>query len=107
MNKSKWNNLMLLCGVIVLAVVPILFVAQKGDEEIFAGADAEAEALITRIRPDYKPWFNSLWTPPSGEIESMLFALQAAIGAGLLGYYFGLRRGQAMKQQASEANASH
>ncbi len=32
-----------------------------------------------------------LWEPPSGEIESLLFALQAAIGAGLVGFYFGRR----------------
>lgn len=35
-----------------------------------------------------------LYEPPSGEIESALFALQAALGAGVLAYYFGLRRGR-------------
>ncbi len=36
-----------------------------------------------------------LWEPPSPEIESLLFAVQAALGAGVLGYYFGRRRGLA------------
>lgn len=106
MNKSKWNNLILLSGVVILTIVPILIVKQKGDEEIFAGADAQAEKLISQIRPDYKPWFSNLWEPPSGEVETFLFALQAAIGAGFLGYYFGLKRGQATRQHQAESHAS-
>ena len=62
----------------------------------FAGADAEAEKIITAIDPDYKPWFAGLWTPPSGEIESLLFSLQAAAGSGviffILGYFAGRHR---------------
>jgi cobalt/nickel transport protein len=27
--------------------------------------------------------------PPSGEVASMLFALQAALGAGFIGYWLG------------------
>ncbi|NLN22191.1 MAG: cobalt ABC transporter substrate-binding protein CbiN, partial [Syntrophomonadaceae bacterium] len=34
------------------------------------------------------------WEPPSGEIESLLFALQAAIGAGFIGYYLGFVKGR-------------
>ena len=45
-------------------------------------------------KPDYEPWFSPLYEPPSGEIESALFALQAALGAGVLAYYFGLRKGR-------------
>lgn len=54
-------------------------------------------AAITAANPDYQPWFSPLWEPPSGEIESLLFALQAALGAGLLGYYLGLRRGESQR----------
>ena len=66
----------------------------EGLDEPFAGADGQAEAAILAGHPAYEPWFAPLWEPPSGEIESLLFALQAALGAGLLGYYLGLRRGQ-------------
>jgi cobalt/nickel transport protein len=45
--------------------------------------------MISEINPDYKPWFASIIEPASGEIASMLFALQAAIGAGFIGYYLG------------------
>lgn len=87
------RNAVLLVAAALLAIVP-LFMGFQG-EEIFSGADNQAEAAIQEIRPDYEPWFHPLWEPPSGEIESLLFALQAALGAGFLGYYLGLRRGAA------------
>lgn len=91
----------LVAAAIALAAVP-LFLGFEG-EEIFAGADGQAEALITEIRPDYQPWAEPLWQPPSGEIESLLFALQAALGAGLLGFYLGLRRGERRARSAVDA----
>ena len=36
--------------------------------------------------------------PPSGEIESLLFALQAAIGAVIIGYFFGYWRGKGKEE---------
>nr|WP_281375691.1 energy-coupling factor ABC transporter substrate-binding protein [Gellertiella hungarica] len=83
------QNLILIAAVAGLAVAP-LFIHRDGKAE-FSGSDGQAEALITEIRPDYQPWFSPLWEPPSGEIESLLFALQAAVGAGLIGFYFGRR----------------
>lgn len=80
--------------VLLLTVLPLALPSPAGPEEPFSGADARAEALITRLRPDYTPWFRPLWEPPSGEIESLLFALQASLGAGLIGYYLGFARGR-------------
>ena len=63
----------------------------KKDAE-FEGADGQAEDVIGEINPDYEPWFDALWEPPSGEIESLLFSLQVAIGAGVIGYIFGMMK---------------
>ncbi|MEC1179973.1 energy-coupling factor ABC transporter substrate-binding protein [Metasolibacillus meyeri] len=82
------KNLWLLAIVVLLAIIPLFI---QTDAE-FGGADGEAEAAITEIDENYTPWFESLWEPPSGEIESLLFALQAAIGAGFIGYFFGYMR---------------
>lgn len=90
---AKINGLLVLL-VAALAVLPLVFGLGDHKEEPFAGADAEAETAITEIAPDYEPWFSPLYEPPSGEVESALFALQAAIGTGVLAYYFGLRRGR-------------
>jgi cobalt/nickel transport protein len=95
----KRINLLLLAAVAAIAVLPLILPLPGGLAEPFAGADAQAQAAITAANPDYRPWFSPLWEPPSGEIESLLFALQAALGAGLLGYYLGLRRGQSQRRK--------
>ncbi len=93
------RNLLLLSLVILLAILPLV-IHHGGDAE-FGGADGEAEAAITEIQPDYQPWASPLWEPPSGEIESLLFALQAAIGAGLIGFYFGRRTSPGKRNDAN------
>ena len=60
-------------------------------EEAWGGADGNAADLIEAS--GYEPWVDPFWEPPSGEIESLLFALQAAIGAIVIGYIFGYWRG--------------
>ena len=83
---ALWKkNLILSIIVIVLAVLPLITL--KNAE--FAGADGLAETAITEIYPDYEPWFSSLYEPASGEIESLLFAVQAALGAGVAGFILG------------------
>ncbi|MFJ3097709.1 energy-coupling factor ABC transporter substrate-binding protein [Streptomyces hydrogenans] len=102
--NAKINGLLLLL-VAALAVLPLALGLGDHKEEPFTGADAEAETAITEIQPDYEPWFSPLYEPPSGEIESALFALQAALGAGVLAYYFGLRRGRRQGEQRAAARA--
>ncbi len=80
------KNAILLILALIIVLIPILMIK---DAE-FAGADSLAEGMITEINESYEPWFESLWEPPSGEIESLLFALQAAMGALFIGYYFGM-----------------
>lgn len=83
-------NLVLVILVLLLTIFPF-FLARGGE---FAGADDQAEAVISQIDANYRPWLAPLWEPPSGEVESFLFALQAALGAGFVGYYLGFIRGR-------------
>jgi cobalt/nickel transport protein len=98
------RNLWLLLGVIALAVGPLMFHSKTAK---FGGSDDQASAMIANIQPNYHRWAEPLWTPPSSEIESLLFALQAALGAGLLGYYFGRKRGLAETKSVPEGRATH
>jgi len=82
-----------LIGVVLLMTAPL--VARSGAE--WAGADSRATDMVTTIDPGYTPWFEGWWTPSSGEVESFLFALQAAVGAGVVGYVFGSRRRDARR----------
>lgn len=92
---KKSNNLILIGLVILLAVIPLMTIK---DAE-FGGADGQAEGVIEEIDPEYEPWFEPFMEPASGEIESLLFALQAAIGAGVIGYGIGLLKGKRNAQQ--------
>ncbi|WP_426340586.1 energy-coupling factor ABC transporter substrate-binding protein [Pseudoduganella sp. S-14] len=82
-------------AIILLTVLPLWFAAmppaEPGGEApaAFSGADSRAQQAIGTIAPNYKPWFAPLFEPPSGEIASLLFALQAAIGAGVIGFWLG------------------
>jgi cobalt/nickel transport protein len=98
------RNLWLLLGVIVLAVGPLMFHADRAK---FGGSDDQASAMIAHIQPGYHRWAEPLWAPPSSEIESLIFALQAALGAGLLGYYFGRKRGMSEARESPEGRAPH
>jgi cobalt/nickel transport protein len=88
--KIVGKNILLLIVVIAIAVIPLIFQSKAE----FAGSDDQAKDAIIQIDKSYKPWFNSIWTPPSGEIESLLFALQAGIGSLVIGYYIGFARGR-------------
>ena len=99
------KNIALIVLVILIGILPL--VINKGAE--YGGADGEAEEVITEISPGYEPWFSSIWEPPSGEIESMLFALQAALGAGFVffffGYYMGKKKGEETARLTQEGCA--
>lgn len=87
------KSLLLSLGAVALSVWA-LATARPGIDEPFSGSDGQARQVVETLRPGYEPWFNPLWEPPSGEIESMLFGLQAAIGAGALCYALGYWRGR-------------
>ena len=112
---KRYQNLLLIIAVVVLAAFPLVYVQHPAPDangesaEIFAGADDSAKDMISEIAPGYKPWFESIIEPASGEIASMLFALQAAIGAGVIGFYIGcgvtrekMRREQAQKSATAK-----
>lgn len=95
--KHKKNFLVIII-VILISILPLIVVKDAA----FSGADGEAEGMIKTINSQYEPWFEPIVEPASGEIESLLFALQAAIGAGVLAYGFGYLKG--VSKKAAEGN---
>ncbi|WP_198170576.1 energy-coupling factor ABC transporter substrate-binding protein [Deinococcus arboris] len=97
-NLTPLGRLAIVLGIAALVILPLVFL--KGAE--FGGADGQAETAITQIDKTYKPWASPLIEPASGEIESLLFALQAALGAGVIFYYLGYQQGR-RRGRGSEA----
>ncbi len=63
----------------------------------YAGSDTRGSSQIAEMTGKAEEDFQPLiwqWAPPSGEIESGLFALQAAIGGIMVGWVFGYWKGQ-------------
>ncbi|MFM5979898.1 MAG: energy-coupling factor ABC transporter substrate-binding protein [Sphaerospermopsis kisseleviana] len=100
MNQSKqdFNNWLLVLAVFALAFAPLILVRNTD----FGGADDKAKTAISQIQPAYQPWFQSIFEPPSGEVASLLFSAQAAIGAGVIGYAIGLYKGRSQQQKHEE-----
>ena len=93
---KRYQNMLMMIAVVVLVAFPLWMVQKPAPGpdgktvEIFRGADDHAKDVIGEIAPGYQPWFKPLMEPPSAEIGSLLFALQAALGAGFIGYYLGM-----------------
>lgn len=92
-SKLLLNNWFLAIAVILLAVFPLVFV--RGD---YTGADNQAQGVIKELHPTYVPWFKPFFKPASSEIEGLLFASQAALGAGVMGYVIGLYKGRSQQE---------
>jgi cobalt/nickel transport protein len=86
---SAARSIVLLAAAAAIVAAPLVIPGLKGE---FKGSDDLGTEAIRAARPGYEPWFQPLWKPPSGEVESLLFSLQAALGAGFLGYVIGRRQ---------------
>ncbi len=97
MQKSA-INIWLLSGAVVLSLAPVLI--HQGKE--FKATDSINVSAIEEVRPGYKPWFEPIIKPSGGEVETFLFAAQAAIGAGVTGYILGLYKGRTERRQVDQ-----
>lgn len=101
--KALLKNLILFFLVLTLAAVPLV-IHQHGE---FRGVDDKAGEAIADLSPEYKPWFNYVWEPPSDEVTSLIFTLQVAIGIGFIGYYIGYKKSRGKHHQKGKRHVSN
>ncbi len=86
------SKMVYLAGFAIIAILVIAVLAYGSTQDWeFGGADDGAEGVIEEVDPEYEPWWNGIFGDYElpGETESMLFALQAAIGAIIIGFFIG------------------
>jgi cobalt/nickel transport protein len=94
--SRNWN-LELITVVAVLAFIAIFLIISAGGSHDFSGSDDIGSQKISELTghpvESFKPLIPQ-YVPPSGEIESTLFALQSSLGALILGLIMGYWLGQ-------------
>lgn len=88
---------LMILAIVFLVGLPLALHRPHAGAEAFGGADDQAKTVVKNLSPDYTPWVQPLWNPPSSEIATLLFSLQAAMGAGAIGYYLGYLKGRRKK----------
>ena len=94
-------NTWLLGGAVILSMAPVLI--YQGKE--FKATDSINITAIEQVKPGYKPWFEPVIKPSGGEVETFLFATQAAIGSGVVCYILGLYKGRTERRKIDQVVA--
>ncbi len=95
MFENRKLEILTLIGLVAFVVLFLVVSSQSGHE--FSGSDDVGSAKIAELTGKPVEAFTPLipqYVPPSGEIESSLFALQATFGGVVVGLVFGYWLGQ-------------
>jgi cobalt/nickel transport system permease protein len=92
MHLTKKHYAILIAVLLTLFITPLIFVSTN-----MAGTDDAAANIITS--QGYQPWFNPILTLPS-EWVTILFVVQALIGASIIAYIFIRTRQKQAKTQS-------
>jgi cobalt/nickel transport protein len=84
--------------ILALALVALPLVNQKSS---YKGTDDQVKGIVGELHADYKPWWSGMGISLGDDVVSMLFAVQAALGAGILGYGLGYMKGSQKKEKTS------
>ena len=92
MKRDSKKVIILLLIAVIIAVMP--FVVLRGKNAPFGGTDDMAGGVVESIEEGYEPWTTpviekAIGSEIPGEVESLLFCLQTAIGVGIISFYMG------------------
>lgn len=102
-STHKWVTPLLLAILVAIFVISLVVGGRKpaGAGEGFAGTDDAASQAAEKAGA--KQWIKPVFEPNSSEVQSGLFALQAALGAGIAGFALGRMSGRKKAQEEMTA----
>lgn len=89
---KRLSSLLLVLAVAAVIAVSFALGQRSAPEGGFAGTDARATEILDE--QGAQPWAAPVLEWRSGEVEAGLFAAQAGLGGGVLGYCLGRLRGR-------------
>lgn len=99
--KKHAVTLALLAGIVAVLAISFFLGGLRQDpaaEEGFGGTDSQVTSILDEN--GVTPWFHPVVELGSGELESGLFAAQAALGGIVLGYCIGRLQGRRRTEPA-------
>ncbi len=91
-NKSVGKGVVITLIIVAILIALVPFLALRGAE--FGGSDDAGSVMVDEITGGYEPWFTPVLEKAiggelPGEIESLFFCLQTAIGVGTIAFIMG------------------
>lgn len=87
---KKSTVILLILVVVLMAFVPLFALPDKE----FGGSDDAGSVVVEEVDSSYRPWFEPVFEKAlghelPGEVESLLFCIQTAIGVGIIAFVMG------------------
>ena len=101
MKLNKWGVIAGLIALVLLFCIP--FYTAPAESE-FGGTDSTVTKILKG--KDVEPWFEPIAPPAGDEVESGLFAMQAALGSGIMFYCLGRMAGRRKAEKEAGRSAS-
>ena len=101
MKLNKWGVIAGLVALVLLFCIP--FYTAPAESE-FGGTDSAVTKILKG--KDVEPWFEPIAPPAGDEVESGLFAMQAALGSGIMFYCLGRMAGRRKAEKEAGRSAS-
>lgn len=101
MKLNKWGVVAGLVALVLLFCIP--FYTAPAESE-FGGTDSAVTDILEENGAT--PWFQPIAPPAGAEVESGLFAMQAALGSGIMFYCLGRMAGRRKAEKEAGGSAS-
>ena len=101
MKLNKWGIAAGLVALVLLFCIPFYTAPTESE---FGGTDSAVTDILEENGA--KPWFEPIAPPAGAEVESGLFAMQAALGSGITFYCLGRMAGRRKAEKEAGRSAS-